>query len=399
MRILDLAFKDLLQILRDKKSLIFLLAMPLVFTLFMGFAYRGAAKPADPRLALGWINQDPDGVMSHQLKTWLEESSSLKLVSFTPEETAAARRQVSSGKLQGLLIVPPDFSTGGLAGESAQLRLVVDAASVTGQNLLQLVRVPVTRLMSSAEISRLSAANTPQTQLIDAFNTAVDNWQPALANSPQLVIEKAAGEVASEAAFGGNPYNQSSPGMLVMFAIFGLVTSAGILVEERKTRTLQRMLTTAMPRGGIIAGHLLAQFVLVFAQEMLLVVFGQWVLGVNYFREPLGTLLVGAALALWVASLGLFVGVLAKSDDQVVLFSLIAMFLFCALGGTWFPLEGTGRVFAAVGGITPSAFAMTGFQNILIRGQGVAEILQPSLALLAYALGFFILSIWRFRTD
>ncbi len=41
MRILDLAFKDLAQILRDKRSLLFLVAMPIVFTLFMGFAYNG----------------------------------------------------------------------------------------------------------------------------------------------------------------------------------------------------------------------------------------------------------------------------------------------------------------------------------------------------------------------
>jgi predicted permease len=40
MRIIDLAIKDLSQILRDKKSLLFLVIMPVVFTLFMGFAYK-----------------------------------------------------------------------------------------------------------------------------------------------------------------------------------------------------------------------------------------------------------------------------------------------------------------------------------------------------------------------
>ena len=40
------------QVLRDRKSLLFLLVMPIVFTMFMGFALRPAA-PGDPRLPVG----------------------------------------------------------------------------------------------------------------------------------------------------------------------------------------------------------------------------------------------------------------------------------------------------------------------------------------------------------
>lgn len=55
MRILSIALKDLQQITRDKRSLLFLIAMPIVFTLFMGFAYgSGTSTAADERLALGW---------------------------------------------------------------------------------------------------------------------------------------------------------------------------------------------------------------------------------------------------------------------------------------------------------------------------------------------------------
>ena len=41
MRLFTLALKDLDQIVRDRKSLLFLVVMPIVFTLFMGLAYRG----------------------------------------------------------------------------------------------------------------------------------------------------------------------------------------------------------------------------------------------------------------------------------------------------------------------------------------------------------------------
>jgi ABC-2 type transport system permease protein len=95
--------------------------------------------------------------------------------------------------------------------------------------------------------------------------------------------------------------------------------------------------------------------------------------------------------------MGLLIGTLAKSDNQVVLYSMLAMFVFSALGGTWFPLEGTGGAFATVGKLLPSSWAMIGLQNILIRRLGMASIWQPVAILLAYAVGFFALAVWRFR--
>ena len=183
----------------------------------------------------------------------------------------------------------------------------------------------------------------------------------------------------------------------MQFAIFGLVTSAQILVQEKKTRTLQRLITTNMKPWEIVAGHMLAMFTITFLQTAMLVVFGQWVLKVDYLREPLGVLLVSVTLGLWVASMGLLIGVIAKEEQQVILFSMIAMFLFSALGGTWFPLEATGGAFAEIGKAMPSAWAMNGLQNILIRGLGLESVWMAVGMLSAYAVFFFLLAVWRFR--
>jgi hypothetical protein len=40
---------------------------------------------------------------------------------------------------------------------------------------------------------------------------------------------------------------------------------------------------------------------------------------------------------------------------------------------------------------------MTGFQNLLIRGQGLDSVWRPALILSAYALAFFAVALWRFR--
>jgi len=65
------------------------------------------------------------------------------------------------------------------------------------------------------------------------------------------------------------------------------------------------------------------------------------------------------------------------------------------LGGAWVPLEVTGETFAAIGHVSPVAWAMDGFKNVIIRGFGLESVWVPCLALAGYALVFFILAVWR----
>ena len=407
MRTFDLALKDLSQVLREKQSLLFFVLMPIVFTFFMGFAYRGVVQPEDPRLALGWADADPEGALSQQLYATLEDSAAVRLVEVDP---AGAEAAVQDGDVAGVLVIPADFSGQALAGKAVQLTLIADALSTTGQSLNQVLRAPVVQVMSAVQIARLNVETLEAQQPFAdeaaraaersaAFDAAAQAWAEANQEAAWIRVEKAVAAEPEGAPLGGNPYNQTSPGMLVQFAIFGLVSSAQILVLERKSRTLQRMITTALKPWQIIAGHLLAMFVLGFLQTALLIVFGQLVLDVNYLREPVGTLLIAVALSLWVSSVGLLIGVFAQEDQQVVLFSMIAMFLFTGLGGAWFPLEGTGAAFQAIGRLTPTYWAMRGFQNVIVRGLGLNSVLLPVGILVAYAVPFFALAVWRFRFE
>jgi len=149
----------------------------------------------------------------------------------------------------------------------------------------------------------------------------------------------------------------------------------------------------------VLIGHLLALFVVVFLQLAILVGFGSLALGLSYFQAPTATLLLTFMLALWSATLGLLIGVLAKSSEQVTVFALIPMFVFSALGGAWMPLEFTSRTFSTIGHLTPTAWAIDGFKNIIIRGQGLESVLMPAAILLAWTLLFLMLSVWRFRPE
>ena len=92
MRILDIALKDLRQVIRDKKSLLFLVLMPIAFTLLFGFAFRSVEK--DPRLPVGWVDRDPGGALSARLRDLVAATAGIRLVPLEGDEAARSEQQV-----------------------------------------------------------------------------------------------------------------------------------------------------------------------------------------------------------------------------------------------------------------------------------------------------------------
>ena len=399
MRILDLAFKDLAQILHDWKSGLFLLVMPLLFTLFFGFVMGSASSPkpeVDSRLPVGVIDQDK-GSLAENLKTLLEGSEVVRPVVLDEKEAEQSNQMVENGDLAAIVIIPSGYTDQLLADQPIMLDVIINQNQPAGQTVSRALETVTGRLLGSVEATHIAKSASPQSDVQDNLEKAIAAWkEPALTVS----VEKATGKTNQvQQATSVSGYAQASAGMMVQFSIFGLITSAMVLVLERKSGTLQRLLTSPMRRAEVIAGHILAMFCIILAQQLILVFTGQFVFGVDYLRQPYAILLMIIVLSLWAASLGLLISAISRKEDQVITLSLIAMFVFAALGGAWFPLEVAGKAFAAVGHVMPTAWAMDGFQNILIRGLEFQSVLMPAGILLVYALAFFGLAIWRFRFE
>ena len=410
MRVIDLAIKDLKQVIRDWKSALFLVVMPILFTLFFGVVLGPifSGDQGDPRLPVGVINRDQEGAASASLFALLERSDVLRPRQLHGEEKAQASQMIADGQLAAVLEIPAGYSNHLLADKEVSLELIADQATPAGKTASTAVETVVNRLRGAVETAHISAAiyaeragfadeTARQAHISEALDQAVAAWSdPPLS----VRVEQATGDAALSKTPGlTSGFIQSSAGMIVQFAIFGLITSAMILVLERKNGSLQRLLTTPIRRSEVIAGHVLAMFLVVFAQESILVILGQYAFGVDYLRQPWAILMMMVALAMWAAGLGLLIGAISKKEDQVIVLSLVAMFIFAAMGGAWFPLEVTGKTFATIGHFMPTAWAMDGFQNIVTRGLGLTSVLFPAGMLLVYTIVFFGLAVWRFRFE
>lgn len=408
MRVLDIAIKDLTQIFRDWKSLLFLILMPLLFTFFFGSVFGGQASdkaPADTRIPVGVIVAVDDAEVTDALLTLIDQSAAIRPVLLQADSITDAQEIVSEGDLAAVYYIPENFLADFPAEGSSAATLIADrsqASFITIEHAFNLVqnRINLSRSVAGFSVNAVgqqapyTSSEARLTAYTRAFIRALEGWQ-----EPAVTLESIpAGAVTSDLEAGSyNAFTQSSPGMIVQFAVFGLMNSAMILVLEKKNRALHRMLVAPLSAAQVILGHVLGMFVLTFMQEMILVLTGQFLFQVNYFQAPLATLIMMIVVALWSASLGLLIGVVARKDEQVTMYSLIAMFVLSILGGAWFPLDMTGETFSTIGHLLPSAWVMDGFQNIIIRGMGLPGVLLPAAIVLAYGAGFFVLAIARFR--
>jgi ABC-2 type transport system permease protein len=403
MRVIDIALKDLTQILRDWRAATFLIAMPIAFTLLFGFVFGGfSAGETDPRLPVAFVDQDR-GEMAARILTMIERSSVVRPVFPSDEDI---EKRVADEEFAAAIIIPSGFSDGLVENKAINFTVIVDTSTTAGMTALGEIQSVSTRLHTAIQTAQISTGafqaqqsfqDTAEQQMYftDALEQTIAAWdEPPIEVNITLATFDQAEQDAQQNAFA-----HSSPGMMAQFAIAGLMGAATIVVLERKSRALSRLLTTGVSQVEILLGHYLAMFVMIIVQFSLLTFFGQFFLQLRYYQQPLATLAMIIATALFSASLGLLIGTVAKTDDQVVVFSLIPMFVLAGLGGAWVPLEFTPETVQIIGHISPVAWIMDGFKDILIRGAGFNEILLPLVVLLGFTIICLSLTLWRFRYE
>ncbi len=294
MRTLDVAWKDVSQLLRDWRSAAFLVGAPILFTLLMGVMMGGLAGSSeeDPRLAVGVLDRD-GGTAAGGLIALLGNAEAVRPVMVDEKDADTLAKQVSEGKYAAAVIIPAGYTAAVFDGKDMPLRLLLDEASDAGSNADRAVRAAVFRLQTAvqtaiwsadiaAEQNKFASPSERTAFLETAVQTAVTEWESAPA---KLEIRSAVSRQPEQPAIPSG-FAQSSPGNMVTFALAGLIGAAEIIVWERKSGTLQRLLTTSISRMEILIGHFLAMFLLVFVQVILLGTFGQLIFGLAYWEDP-----------------------------------------------------------------------------------------------------------------
>ena len=78
---------------------------------------------------------------------------------------------------------------------------------------------------------------------------------------------------------------------------------------------------------------------------------------------------------------------------------MLLVLTMAALGGAFVPSFVMPEAMRMVGRFTPHAWAIQGFQDVLVRGLSTGDVLLEAGILLAFAAAFLTVGVWRFRFE
>ncbi|MBN1630967.1 MAG: ABC transporter permease [Thermoleophilia bacterium] len=387
--------KELLQNLRDPLALVFTIVMPLVFTVFLGFIIPGG-DDEESALPLAMANLD-HGPVATQLIERLDATPLLEIEAMDAAEIDSA---VQDQKVTAGLIIPAGYSEAAETGRSIALTFVRLQTSTGAQSVWQAIEAVLSEsnaVALAAEAAAEQVATATGSVLNDGLVESARSLVQVELFTPAVVVTTTSGGTSIAAQSGG--FEQSSKGSIVYWVFFGVMSVGVTMVLERQRGLLRRLNVAGVRAREIIGGKMITMFIVTFLQQLLLVVVGHFVFGIDYFNNPAALLLVMISLSLLAAAFGLLIASVFRTENGFVATNVITALLLGALGGAWFPLEITSAGFAKVAHVLPSAWLMDSLHGITLKDWGIMEVLGPMGVVWTWIVVLFAAALWRYRPD
>ncbi len=392
-----IARKDLKMIFRDRSALLFTFALPLVFIFIFGSAFGRSSEDAKPMVVTVLVFNADTGKHGQEL------IDSMKAVGLKPEiETggaAALTERMKKGEAPLGVILPSNFSeklekavtnaldkTGPV--EPVSVQALVDPASPQVAGMAQGALSGAARRVTGAAFGQQlqarfgGSASTGGDQELIALNLTKTNELAGAALKPKH-----------------SPGDQMIPGFAVYFVFFLANGVAATLIVEREGGTLRRMLSAPITRFQILAGKLLARGILGVLQTVFM-----FAIGVVYMHLHLsGVILPVALIALTTifaaSTLGMLIATMGKTLEQIQGMITLVMLMMGFLSGCLVPRQLLPEALQKLSFITPHAWALTAYQDVLLRDRSLLQTLPNVAMTLVFGFAFLFLALRRFRYE
>lgn len=410
MNIWHIAMKDIRIFLRDIPGLIYLILTPIIVIAIASFALSGIfADDEVERFSIPLVVED-EGELTNQLVDVLQETSVLKIIKTTKDGKQITRQEAEKlvPEYKAAIVIPDGFSDNVAQGELAELIVMSDPAErvipgvvhdilsqYTAKLSMQSVtnEVAIEALMHITELSK--AVHGVELDPTKEIQSVQEKSEYYVENPPIQVVTNVV--QGNDEARETTPFESNVPGYAVMFVLLGTTAAASSLLDERERGTLGKLQTLPITRMSILSGKMLANFMTALFQMFVLFTVGHFVFQMWLGPSILGLVLLIVATAFAATGMAMLIASVCKTRAQASGISLLIVLSMSALGGSWWPLYIVPDWLQTVAHVTLTAWAMSGFNNLLVYGQGFTSILTSITVLFSMGILFLILSVRFFR--
>jgi ABC-2 type transport system permease protein len=409
-QVISTTWKDLKILFKDPGGIATLFLMPIMFIIVMSTALQGlfnTGTDTQPR-RLPVVNLDR-GEYAAKVIDALDNIDGIKVETTWEEETLTRERVealVTAGDQSVAVLFPADFSAQIEAraeddDATATIELIADPAVST-----QFIAPIHGMVLGAAErVAEIEVAQAHIAEgLADAFAQLPPEMQPA---SGQIAVEMDGTSVVAlrqvapaemKIEIEPDTYQQNVPGYTVLGVFFIVGTMASSILAEKREGTFRRLLVAPLPKPILLAGKILPYYLINLIQIAIMFGVAHLLFGVA-LGDPVALAAISMALAAAATGLGIMIAALGKTDTQIGGLTSLLTLTMSALGGCLMPTYIMPSFLQTLSRFIPHAWAMQGFQDVLVRGYGLAGILPEAGILLGFAAVFFLIGVWRFRFD
>ena len=315
-------------------------------------------------------------------------------------DEAVGRARLADQSRPAILIIPEGLTAAFDAGEQTPVTLLYDPGS-DAIKLTQIekvcqglaIKVALTKQLESAkgDFTDLSSIGSPEVRAEVANITS----QPAAKNNKTAIhVDEVSPSSYKEKKTPGL-LETIVPGNAVMFAFVIVIFINASVRDEKQSGLLRRLLSTPMGKADFLGGKLIYGMLTIFLQACILFGLGLSIgasRGMNFQFNLPAFLLLSLALSASATTLGL----LFASTKLPQSLTFAPLFIGAILGGCFMSLDMLPAYLYPLSYLMPQRYAVTGYQDLLMRNAGVAGILPEAGILLLFAVIFLGIAIWRF---
>jgi ABC-2 type transport system permease protein len=369
-RLRAIARKEIIQVVRDWRSLVIIALMPIVMTLLYGYGVT-----LDIKHIPMYVFDREGSQRSQDLLKGFQASEYFRIVKVVNDYPEVVRG-INSGRCKFALVIPHDFSKRLAEGATVGVQALIDASDDNTANILI--------GYSEGVVSQYSE----RVQIEWLERQGITDVDPPLSVDARTWFNE---DLESRAFI--------LPGVIALvMAVIGTFLTALTIAREWERGTMEQLVSTPVTPLELVLGKLIPYFGIGMAATAMCAGLSTFWFEVP-MRGHLTTLFGASALFLSVVlALGFWISVLARSQLVASQVAMVATFMPAfLLSGFIFPLDQMPAQIRIVSYFVPARYYDTILKGVFLKGIGVGELRFNFLALAGFALLMASVAVLSFR--
>ena len=402
---------------RDRGALALSFILPIAFFTIFAVIF-GGRHDTTPKISVIVVDEDHSRASQEMVRGLSQESLSVKTRPepkrgvVQPEYTAAtAEAAVKAGDAPVALIIPQGFGQHPIAfggGERSTIQLLKDQSDMVAPQVITglLQKVAMTAMpdamaaQGSKYMEQYAGGFTPeQRKRIEGGLEELRKREKSGNNNAPAPQGSDAGmpiAVATRDVVGENKNNPMvsfyAAAIGVMFLLFTASGASGSLLDEAESGTLDRVLSSRVTMGTLLAGKLGYCCLLAFSQLVLMFIWAWLVFKLDFIPHLGGFAIMGLSTAFAVAAFGMLLASTCRTRGQLGPLSTLVILIMSSVGGSMFPRFLMPEAMQKAGLLTINAWAIDGFTKVFWRDEPISHLWPQVLVLLLIGIAFFAIA-------